>query len=67
MRFNELTQHVTEQIITRLEHGAGSWLAPWHTSGALWNPVNAATGGPTTLALVVYSNPVNARLWRGSA
>jgi len=38
---------VTDQIITAIEHGAGTWRMPWHTSGRYaFSPINVASKKP---------------------
>lgn len=49
MRFDDLCQHITGQIIDAIDSGAtGPWRAPWHHNGQanLFAPVNAVTGNP---------------------
>jgi len=41
----DVHQHVTNQIITAMEAGAGNWQMPWHRSAhALTRPANIASG-----------------------
>lgn len=54
----DIHQHITNQIVEKIEAGAGSFEMPWHRSGpALTRPVNAHTGrayrGVNILALWV--------------
>src|ERR1041385_6884828 len=38
---------VTDQIITAIEQGAGTWRMPWHTSGRFaFSPINATSKKP---------------------
>src|SRR5690348_12259462 len=38
---------VTDQIITAIEKGAGTWRMPWHTSGRFaFSPINVASKKP---------------------
>lgn len=49
MRFDDLCQHITDQIIDAIDTGTtGAWRAPWHHNGQvnLFAPVNAVTGNP---------------------
>ncbi len=38
---------VTDQIVTAIENGAGTWRMPWHTSGRFaFSPINIASHKP---------------------
>ena len=41
----DVHQHITNQIITAIEAGAGDWIMPWHRSGhSIGRPKNIASG-----------------------
>lgn len=40
----DIHQHITDQIVTAIEHGAGEFRLPWHRSaGNIMRPVNVAS------------------------
>ena len=43
----DIHQHITDQIITAIAHGAGEFRLPWHrTKGSIMRPVNIASKKP---------------------
>jgi antirestriction protein ArdC len=43
----DIHQHITNQIVTAIERGAGDFRLPWHsTSGAIMRPTNVASKKP---------------------
>jgi antirestriction protein ArdC len=43
----DVYQRVTDQIVTAIEQGAGTWRLPWHTSGRFaFSPINVTSHKP---------------------
>src|SRR5438045_7048987 len=43
----DVYRNVTDAIIQGIEHGAGTWRMPWHTSGKFaFSPINVASKKP---------------------